>query len=273
MPLGWFRRSPVAPAIDDVSWTQVREALGEVVPLRAEHWVRLRELAENFVRDKSFTGARGFEVTPLVRASIAAQACLPVLALGLGGYRDFVEIVIYPAQFRVPRRRTDEAGVVHETEEWLAGEAMDGGPVVLSWEDAAPGASQAGASVVVHEFVHKLDMLDGEADGVPPLPAGRRAAWMNALDAAYDDFCERLDAVERALPRHIDPESEAADPWFAALPLDPYAATDPAEFFAVSGEAFFVAPERLREAYPGWHAELAAFFRIEPGDELGRGEK
>jgi Mlc titration factor MtfA (ptsG expression regulator) len=273
MPLGWFRRRQLAPAIDDASWTQVREALAAVVPLREEHWPRLRELAERFACDKNFSGAHGFEVTPLVRASIAAQACLPALGLGLGGYHDFVEIVVYPAQFRVPRRRTDEAGVVHETEEWLAGEAMDGGPVVLSWEDAEPGASQAGASVVVHEFVHKLDMLDGEADGIPPLPASRRTAWVNALDAAYDDFCARLDAIERMLPRDVDPESEAADPWYAELPLDPYAATDPAEFFAVSGEAFFVAPDRLRSTYPAWHAELAAFFRIELGHQQADDEK
>jgi Mlc titration factor MtfA (ptsG expression regulator) len=273
MPLGWFRRRPVAPAIDDASWAQVRETLGAIVPLRAEHWPRLRELAERFARDKTFTGARGFDVTPLARASIAAQACLPALGLGLGGYRDFVEIVIYPAQFRVARRRTDEIGVVHESEEWLAGEAMDGGPVVLSWEDVAPESGPTGASVVVHEFVHKLDMLDGEADGVPPLPPGRRAAWIEALESTYDDFCARLDAIERALPRHIDPESEAADPWYAELPLDPYAATDLAEFFAVSGEAFFVAPARLRSAWPAWHAQLAAFFRIDLDDDPGPDEK
>lgn len=262
MPLGWFRRKPLAPPIDDASWAAVREALATRVPLDPAQWTRLRELASRFVADKTFTGAQGFEVTAGVRAAIAAQACLPALGLGLGGYRDFVEIVIYPAAFRVQRRLTDEAGVVHEHEEWLAGEAMEGGPVVLSWEDADPEAIAGGVNVVIHEFVHKLDLLDGEADGIPPLPAGRRAAWCAALDAAYDDFCDRLDAIERTLPRHIDPESEAADPWYAGLPLDPYAATDPAEFFAVSGEAFFVAPQRLREAWPAWYAELAAFFRI-----------
>jgi len=262
MPLGWFRRKALAPPIDDASWALVRAALATRVPLDPAQWTRLHELASRFVADKTFTGAQGFEVTAEVRAAIAAQACLPALALGLGGYRDFVEIVIYPAAFRVQRRLTDEAGVVHEHEEWLAGEAMEGGPVVLSWEDADPTALADGVNVVIHEFVHKLDLLDGEADGIPPLPAGRRAAWCAALDAAYDDFCDRLDAIERALPRHIDPESEAADPWYARLPLDPYAATDPAEFFAVSGEAFFIAPQRLREAWPAWYAELAAFFRI-----------
>jgi hypothetical protein len=263
MPLGWFRRKPVVPVIDDADWLPVREALAARVALDPAQWNRLRELAARFAADKRFTGVHGFEVTAAVRAAIAAQACLPALGLGLGGYRDFIEIVVYPAAFRVRRRRTDEAGVVHESDEWLAGEAMEGGPVVLSWEDAAPEAIADGVNVVVHEFVHKLDLLDGEADGIPPLPAGRRAAWCAALDAAYDDFCARLDAVERSLPRHIDPESEAADPWYARLPLDPYAATDPAEFFAVCGEAFFLAPHRLRETWPAWHAQLVAFFRLE----------
>jgi Mlc titration factor MtfA (ptsG expression regulator) len=262
MPLGWFRRKPPAPLIDDEAWASVRAALATRVALDPAQWVRLHELASRFAADKTFTGVQGFQVTAEVRAAIAAQACLPALALGLGGYRDFVEIVIYPAAFRVQRRLTDDAGVVHEHAEWLAGEAMDGGPVVLSWEDADPAQLAEGVNVVIHEFVHKLDLLDGEADGIPPLPAGRRAAWRAALDAAYDDFCDRLDAIERALPRHIDPESEAADAWYARLPLDPYAATDPAEFFAVSGETFFIAPQRLREAWPAWYDALAAFFRF-----------
>ena len=156
---------------------------------------------------------------------------------------------------------------MHESLEWLAGEAHDGGPVVLSWADADPAATQGPFNVVIHEFVHKLDMLDGEADGIPPLASGRRAAWTRALHAAHTDFCDLLDALERAIPRDIDPESEAADPWYAQLPLDPYAATDPAEFFAVSGEAFFLDPESLRARWPDWYAQLASLFRLDEIDE------
>ena len=225
---------------------------------------RLRALSEQFLREKTISGARGFEVTALVRAAIAVQACLPVLALGIAGYRDFVEIVVYPAQFKVPRRNTDDAGVVHESEDWLAGEAMAGGPVVLSWEDVAPDREDTGANVVVHEFVHKLDMLDGEADGIPPLPAALRARWETTLDAAYGDFCDRLDALERDIPPDMDPESEEADEWYLSLPLDPYAATDPAEFFAVSGEQFFIDPAALQQAFPDWYRLLCEFFRQVP---------
>ena len=264
---GWFRRRRDPEPIAEAHWQRAADALATGVSLTPAQWRRLRTLATGFLGEKTFSGAQGFTVTEEVRIAIAAQACLPVLTLGLGAYRDFLEIVVYPAQFRVPRREVDEAGVVHESLEWLAGEAHDGGPVVLSWADADPAATQGPFNVVIHEFVHKLDLLDGEADGIPPLPPGRRAAWTRALHAAHTDFCDLLDALERAIPRDIDPESEAADPWYAQLPLDPYAATDPAEFFAVSGEAFFLDPESLRARWPDWYAQLASLFRLDAVDE------
>lgn len=264
MPLRWFKRATPGDQIDDLSWAHAIAGLPAVAAMPHPAQARLRALSEQFLREKTISGARGFEVTALVRAAIAVQACLPVLALGIAGYRDFVEIVVYPAQFKVPRRNTDDAGVVHETEDWLAGEAMEGGPVVLSWEDVAPDRDDTGTNVVVHEFIHKLDMLDGQADGIPPLPQALRDAWENTLDAAYDAFCDQLDAVERAIPRHIDPESEAADAWYRSLVLDPYAATDPGEFFAVSGELFFFAPAALQQAFPAWYALLSRFFRQDP---------
>lgn len=262
MPLSWFARRP--PAIDDDRWRQVLESFPFAGHLSADDLARLRALCEQFLRRKTVSGAHDFRVTPEVRAAIAFQACLPALNLGLAGYDDFVEIVVYPAQFLVPRRQTDDAGVVHESVEALAGEAMDGGPVVLSWEDVATGPREHGTNVTIHEFVHKLDLADGEADGIPPLPASRRRRWRETLEQAHDAFCDELDRIERAIPRHVDPESATADRWYARLPLDPYAATDAAEFFAVSGESFFVAPELLAEAFPDWYRELADFFRQDP---------
>lgn len=260
MPFAWFAAKPAA--IDDALWRSTVEAMPFALHLDAQALERLRALCEEFLRRKTFTGTHGLEITPGMRTAIAAQACLPALNLGLRAYDDFVEIVVYPDQFLVPRKRIDDAGVVHESLEALAGEAMDRGPVVLSWADAAPG--EQAANVTIHEFVHKIDLADGEADGIPPLPPRLRARWEAALHEAYDDFCDWLDEIERAIPRHVDPESEAADPWFADLPLDPYAATDPAEFFAVSGEAFFTAPEALSQVYPQWYTLLADFFRQDP---------
>ncbi|MCL4743918.1 MAG: zinc-dependent peptidase [Burkholderiaceae bacterium] len=255
-------RQPVE--IDERTWRAVLDGFGLSAHLDAHAHARLRALCGEFLADKTISGARGFEVTPLVRAAIAYQACLPVLELGLSGYEDFVEVIVYPAQFLVPRTQVDEAGVVHESVDALSGEAMERGPIVLSWADVAPDAQPTGWSVAIHEFVHKLDMADGEPDGVPPLAARARARWRKALHSAYRRFCRELDSAERAIPRDVDPESEAADRYFGALALDPYAATDHAEFFAVSGEAFFVSPDSLADAFPDWYAELAAFFRQDP---------
>lgn len=262
MPLPWFTKKP--PAIDDALWHWVLASYPFAAHLGAADLERLRALCEDFLRRKTVSGAHDFEVTPQVRVAIAFQACLPALELGLAGYDDFVEIVVHPAQFLVPRSQVDDAGVVHESIDALAGEAMEGGPVVLSWADVAPGDTPSPTNVTIHEFVHKLDMADGEPDGIPPLPATRRRRWREALENAYDAFCDELDRIERAIPRHVDPESAAADRWYARLPLDPYAATDPAEFFAVSGETFFVAPQALADAFPDWYRELAAFFRQDP---------
>jgi hypothetical protein len=263
MPLPWFPKKPPA-AIDDATWAEVVDGMPFLDHLEPDDLRRLRAICDEFLRRKTVSGARGFEPTPLSRAAIAAQACLPALNLGLAGYDDFVEIVVYPDAFLVPRKRTDDAGVVHESTEVLSGEAMEGGPVVLAWADVAPGERDHGWNVTIHEFVHKLDMADGEPDGVPPLPPARRRRWIAALEAAYEAFCDELERVEGSIPRHVDPEDAEADEYYAGLPLDPYAATDPAEFFAVSGEAFFVAPEVLAEAFPEWYRELAAFFRQDP---------
>lgn len=262
MPLRWFRRT--SRGIADDLWAQVLQSQPLVGHLGAADLTRLRALVDGFLAEKHISGAAGFAPDALVQASIALQACLPALNLGLRAYADFVEVIVYPDQFLVPRRRTDDAGVVHEGIEALAGEAMDGGPVVLSWADIGPGSHETGGNVTIHEFVHKIDLLDGEADGIPPLPAGRHARWVRLLEDTYDAFCDALEHVEAQIPRSVDPESAAADRYYEALPLDPYAATDPSEFFAVSGEAFFVTPVRLKSAYPEWYQALSEFFGQDP---------
>ena len=178
-----------------------------------------------------------------MRVSIAAQACLPILELGLDWYSGWTGIVVYPGDFRVRREMLDEAGVMHEWDDELAGEAMPGGPVVLSWDAAAHDPYM---NVVIHEFAHKLDMLNGEADAAPPLHAGMdRRAWLAAFEDAYEGFC---DAVDRG-----------QDTW-----LDPYAAEDLSEFFAVITEAFFEDGRETRRRYPDVYAQLKLFYRQDP---------
>src|SRR5216110_1116310 len=183
---------------------------------------KLKDLALLFLAEKRFTAVRGLELSDAMRVSIAAQACLPILELGLDWYSGWTGIVVYPGDFRVRRTEVDDDGVVHEWDDELAGEAMPGGPVVLSWDAAAHDPL---INVVIHEFAHKLDMLNGTVDGMPPLHAGMdRQAWRRTFDEAYEGFC---DAVERG-----------RDTW-----LDPYAGEHPSEFFAVVSEAFFREPQ------------------------------
>jgi len=235
----WRRRRVLAKhRIDDTLWNAAAAGL-PFIPRDP----RLRELALLFLAEKQFTGAHGMEVTDAMRVSIAAQACLPILELGLDWYAGFTGIVVYPGDFRVRRAETDEHGVVHEWDDELAGEAMPGGPVVLSWDAAA---NDPNMNVVIHEFAHKLDMLNGAADGLPPLHPGMdRAAWTSAFEQAYAGFCDTLE--------------RGKDTW-----LDPYAAEHPSEFFAVISEAFFEQPAQTRRRYPDVYDQLRLFYRRDP---------
>jgi len=225
-------------SIVDALWDRATQGL----PFSPER-SRLKELALLFLAEKEFTGAHGLEVTDEMRVAIAAQACLPVLELGLDWYRGWTGIVVYPGDFRVRRTEMDEHGVVHEWNDELAGEAMPGGPVVISWDAAAYDRH---INVVIHEFAHKLDMLNGEADGLPPLHPGMDVrAWTAAFKEAYEGFC---DALERG-----------SDTW-----LDPYAAEHPSEFFAVISEAFFEDSRETERRYPAVYAQLRLFYRQDP---------
>jgi Mlc titration factor MtfA (ptsG expression regulator) len=259
----WSRSARLLP-IDLPAWERLQADLPYLRGMAPAEAQRMRELIAAFLSSKTFSGAQGLEPDDAMRLTIAAQACLPVLHLGLEPYEDFVEIVVYPSAFAVQRRVTDDDGLVHEFEDVLAGEAMDGGPVVLSWDDVAGTDLDPGTNVVIHEFAHKLDMADGLADGCPPMPAGALARWRDVLLAAYDAFVDELDALEDAIPADVDPESDAAQAWYGRLALDPYAATDEAEFFAVAAETFFVEPQVLAGRFPALFGCFVGYFRQDP---------
>ena len=250
--MGWlkrWRRHRVLARhrVDPALWRRVTSRMPFLRGLDAAQARRLQELALLFLAEKQFTGARGLELDDAIRLSIAVQACLPVLELGLDWYEGWSGIVVYPGDFRVRRSEMDEGGVVHEWDDELAGESWPGGPVILSW-DAAQHDEHA--NVVIHEFAHKLDMLAGEADGEPPLPPDMdRKAWRAALARAYEGFC---DSAERG-----------RETW-----LDPYAAEHPSEFFAVLSEAFFEAPNETRRRFPEMYDLLGRFYRQDPATRL-----
>jgi hypothetical protein len=250
-------------------WRQVLQAHPFLAALDDQEGAQLLARSAWLLASKSINGAQGLDVTDAMRLSIAAQASLPILNLTPSLYEGWNEIIVYPAGFRIPRSRQDADGVVHEYIEDAAGEAWDGGPVILSWEDAQ--LSDGGFNVVIHEFAHKLDLQAGNADGMPSLAAHpdiAPRAWRRVLEDSLERFIAALDAVEAAIPPDVDPESEEADAWYGQLPMDPYAATDEAEFFAVSSEHFFVDPWPMRDALPEWYAMLRAYYRQDPAERL-----
>jgi Mlc titration factor MtfA (ptsG expression regulator) len=252
---GVTRRS----GLSDDLWRETVDGLPFLAGLNGEESSRLRAFAERFLAEKEFTAAGGLELTDAMCASIAIQGCLPILNLGLECYRGWVGVVVYPDEFVIPRTVEDEFGVVHEYDDVASGEAWEGGPLLISWRDAQMAGS--GYNVVIHEFVHKLDMLNGEVDGIPPLPAGiPRREWEETLLAAYEDFCGRVDAAEARAGKCGTPVEE--EEWV----IDPYAAENPGEFFAVASEAFFETPDVPRREYPALYALFSRFYRQDPLD-------
>ncbi len=244
----WKRRRVLARhRIDDALWASVTRAMPFVQRLDDGETRRLRELALLFLAEKVFSAERGLQLTEAMRLSIAVQAVLPVLELGLDSYAGWSGIVVYPGDFQVKREEVDEHGVVHQWDDELVGESWPGGPVVLSW-DAVHG--EPGINVVIHEFAHKLDMAYGAADGMPPLHHGMdRGRWAGAWREAYEGFC---DAVERG-----------QQTW-----LDEYAAESEAEFFAVMSEAFFLDPLQARRRSPEVYGQLVQFYRQDPAGRM-----
>jgi len=267
-PAGGATRG-AAGAVDDARWQPALARCPVIGHLDAAARSRLRELAARFLATKPITAAGGLVLTEPMRLDIALQACVPILELGIGSYASWVEVIVYPDAFVVEREMTDEDGVVHLVREPLSGESWADGPVILSWADVQGSDAQRGYNVVLHEFAHKLDMLDGAADGVPPLHAGmRREDWHAAFSEAFDDLVQRVDRLERRRVRRRGTEPDLSgvppdDDW-SSLPLDPYACKDAGEFFACASESFFEAPQRLMQAYPQVYRQLVLFYRQDP---------
>jgi len=280
MLLRWLRGAGARP--DKIAQIHARipaslwSALLQIHPFLdladADQDAQLRRRAAWVLASKTMNAAGGLVLDDSIRLAISAQAALPILNLPPSLYEGWSEIVVYPGGFRVARCVEDDDGVVHEYVEEAAGQAWQGGPVVVSWDDpdtrTRTNASPHAYNVVIHEFAHQLDLeAGGQADGMPALhrhPEISVKRWRQVLKESFKRFAAALDRIEDNLPAHIDPESADADDWYAQLPMDPYAATDEAEFFAVSSETFFTSPEALARDLPQWYGLLAAYYRQHP---------
>lgn len=233
----------VARALERAARRGLRPALSRLDGPALE---RLTASARRLVATRRFEGAGGLEPDPDLIARIAVEACTPLVNLpaGLDAARAVRTFIVYPSGFLVDQRWTDEDGVEHEREAELAGEAWEGGPIVLAADDVE--TTRRGFAVVVHEMAHVLDAANGRVNGFPDVrdPA-LRAAWPDVFGEAFAALEAAVENGERA-------------------PVDDYALEDPAEFFAVCTETFFTDPRPLRRRWPAVYGALAGFYAQSP---------
>ena len=246
MPGGLIRRlfrRPAPDPIDDATWQRVVARVRWVAALDPVRAARLRALAALFLQRKAITPIEPLQLDDTRRAVLAAACCLPLLEFGEEGLHGWTQLIVYPDAFRVNRSHVDAAGVLHEWNDDLIGEAWESGPLILSWADVEADLDDphAGFCVAVHEMAHKLDALDGVLDGTPPLPREWQREWARDFQRDYDAFVATVDAGRDTA-------------------IDPYAAEAPEEFFAVCSEYHFSAPAVLREAFPRVAAHFERFY-------------
>nr|WP_240147815.1 M90 family metallopeptidase [Luteibacter yeojuensis] len=245
-------RAPVPP-IDDATW---RQALARVPLARALDAPRahyLRQLVAIFLHTKRFHALGGAVLDDFWRLAIAMQASLPALPRGPAAFKGWTNVLVYPGEFNVRRSHHDApTGVVTDSDDTLIGEAWERGPMVLSLADVALDleAPWDGFNVIVHEMAHKLDMLAGPANGVPPMPSSiDRRRWIGTMQQGFDTLSKAVDRGRRTA-------------------IDPYAAEAPEEYFAVTSELHFSQPALLRDAEPEVAKLLEAFYGPSPAASL-----
>ncbi|MCS0584643.1 zinc-dependent peptidase [Massilia pinisoli] len=244
----WRLNRVLARPLTDVQLGVIERNVAQYRGMPRELRAQLQRLVKQFLHRKTFVGCAGLEVTEEMRVTIAAQACLLLLNRPTRVYPGLHAVLVYPGAFLVPRRQQDEAGVVTETRQDLLGESWGDGRVVLSWEHVRrAGLPPEGThNVVLHEFAHQLDSESGSNNGAPFLGSPERyRSWSETL--SRDFALLRRDAY-----------------WGQRDVLDPYGATNPAEFFAVATESFFEQPHELAGRHPDLYAEFEAYYRVDP---------
>jgi Mlc titration factor MtfA (ptsG expression regulator) len=237
-----FRR----PGLPSDGEAHVAQHLAVWPLLDDEEQQRLLQVTDELLSRKRWEAARGFDLDDTVRVVVASQAALLVLGLSTDHYRLVSGIIVHPSTLQTSGVRAGPSpGTVSADRLAVLGLAQDGrGPVVLAWDQALAGAhrKERGHNVVLHEFAHKLDMLDGVIDGTPLLPRDVRDDWVRVCTAVYEDLVA-------GIPRP---------------PMRWYGATNPGEFFAVATEVFFEQPRELAALEPQLYDVLTRFYRQDP---------
>jgi len=244
---------PFPPAWEEI----IRRNAAHYCMLDDAQRAQLRALVQVFIAEKYWEGAGGLEITDEIRVTIAAQACLLLLGLPHDFYHNVETIIVYPSTVIAPQRRPgffENRLTPVEPDQPILGQAFQQGPVIIIWDAALHGGRhpESGHNVIYHEFAHKLDMLDGAADGTPPLR----------------DRAEYRDWVEICSREYLRLKHDTA--MGRASFLNPYAATNEAEFFAVATEQFFDQPLMMIEQAPDLYRVLREYYRQDPAERVNR---
>ncbi len=229
-------RTPFPP-----TWLAIIEsnnALYAKLPNVLQH--RLKNLVQIFLTRVKFYDTKGITLTDEIRVTIAAQACMLILGRTISDYARIKSIIVYPSAY-IPTHEGEMESTVRLGESW------HNGRVLLAWDDVLKNSQSiiAGHNVTLHEFAHQLDQEDGYSDGVPPLPA-------QAVDIWIQTFAHRFKELSLFAEQHQESF------------LNPYGATNPAEFFAVTTEAFFTEPRAFESHYPELFRLMSGFYRLDP---------
>jgi Mlc titration factor MtfA (ptsG expression regulator) len=244
----WRLRRALARPLTPDQLAIIERNVAQYRGMPADRRGELQDLVKHFLHHKTFVGCAGLAITEEMRVTIAAQACLLLLGRPSKVYPGLHSVLVYPGAFLVPRNEVDAAGVVTETRQDLLGESWGDGRVILSWEHVrrAGNAAEGTHNVVLHEFAHQLDSESGSTNGAPFLGSAERyRSWSDTL--GRDFALLRRDTA-----------------WGQRDVLDPYGATNPAEFFAVATETFFELPHALAARHPDLYAEFQSYFRVDP---------
>jgi len=239
------RRARPFPA----AWRAILEArVPYLRRLPADLRRQLEGHVQAFLAEKTFIGCDGLAITDEVRVVVAAQACLLVLNRRTDYFPKVRDILVYPGAFVVERVQPGPLGLMQEQRIARSGESWSHGQIVISWEDALAGAADPddGRNVVIHEFAHQLDQWKGYANGAPWLGSRHRyPRWSRVMHEEY---------------ARLRMQAAYGEPALFAF----YGATSPAEFFAVTSEAFFERSREMAEAHPALYGELASLYRVDP---------
>jgi Mlc titration factor MtfA (ptsG expression regulator) len=246
------RRKLLASAFPDAWLRYMRQNVALYALLSDAEQGKLRDDLRVFISEKNWEGCGGMAVSDEVKVTIAAQACLLLLAIEHDYFGRVRSILVYPSGYRSPSERHVQGGTIEESDEGRLGEAWYRGPVVLAWDSVLAGGRSLddGRNVVLHEFAHQLDFLDGLADGTPLLENDAQyRTWQKVMTEEYERLCRESAKGHATL-------------------LDEYGSTNEAEFFAVATECFFEKPRPMQRRHPLLYDVLRDYYKQDPAKRL-----